>query len=102
MSIKAYYIITLLSVLISSCSSKDVISNDLLVYPSFGSEIEITINGLSFDAMEPFVSPDRRYLFFNNLNDGINTKLYYATKINDSTFNYVGELTGANQTAPHI
>jgi len=103
MIIKVRYIIPLLSVLSFSCSSNDDNSNDLLLYPSFGPEIEITINGLLFDAMEPFVSPDESYLFFNNLNDGVNTKLYYATKINDSTFNYVGELTGANQTvSPHL
>jgi hypothetical protein len=72
-------------------------------YPLFGSEIDVTINGLSFDAMEPFISPDGNYLFFNNLNDGINTKLYYATKVNDSTFNYTGELNGVNQaTPPHL
>ncbi|WP_296381439.1 hypothetical protein [Winogradskyella sp.] len=73
------------------------------MYPSFGSEINVTINGLSFDAMEPFLSPDGNYLFFNNLNDGENTKLYYATRVNDSTFNYIGELVGTNQTtAPHL
>lgn len=69
-------------------------------YPSYGSEIQVTINGLSFDAMEPFISSDGNYIFFNNLNDGINTKLFYATKVNDSTFNYVGELNGTNQTTP--
>ncbi|MBV1923448.1 MAG: hypothetical protein KUG68_05385 [Flavobacteriaceae bacterium] len=53
--------------------------------------------------MEPFVSPNGNYLFFNNLNDGINTKLYYAIKVNDSTFNYEGELIGTNQTVtPHL
>ena len=81
-----------------SCSSNDNDINTTPTYPSFGAEIEVTINGLSFDAMEPFMSPDGNYLFFNNLNDGINTKLYYATKVNDSTFNYAGELLGANQT----
>jgi len=72
-------------------------------YPSFGPEIEVTINGLTFDAMEPFVSPDGNTLFFNNLNDGVDTKLYYATKVNDSTFTFVGELNGTNQTVqPHL
>jgi len=87
-----------------SCSSDDSSSQDSqVIYPSFGSEIEVIINGLSFDAMEPFISPDGNYLFFNNINDGINTKLYYATRINDSTFNLVGELTGTNQTvSPHL
>ncbi|PHS68412.1 MAG: hypothetical protein COB12_00735 [Flavobacterium sp.] len=104
MKINNLFIITLVTLLIISCTSDD--DNDILesiTYPSFGSEIEVAINGLSFDAMEPFVSPDSNYLFFNNINDGINTKLYYATKINDSTFNYEGELIGTNQiTPPHL
>jgi Secretion system C-terminal sorting domain len=69
-------------------------------YPSFGSEIDVSINGLAFDAMEPFISTDGDILFFNNLNDGVNTKLYYATKFNDSTFNIIGEVNGTNQITP--
>lgn len=101
---RSHIVITLLSLLIFACSTDDdVESPALLQYPSFGPEIGVTINSLTFDAMEPFISPDGNYLFFNNLNDGINTKLFYATKINDSTFNYTGELTGANQpVSPHL
>ncbi|MBD1261532.1 PD40 domain-containing protein [Maribacter polysiphoniae] len=99
MRIIPLYIISLL--FLFSCSSNDdEINNPQSVYPEFGSEIEVVINGLSFDAMEPFISPNGNYLFFNNLNDGINTRLYYATKVNDSTFNLAGELTEANQTTP--
>lgn len=84
----------------SACSPHEDIN---LQYPSFGEEKSVRINGLSFDAMEPFISPDGNYLFFNNLNDGINTRLYYATRINDSLFNFVGELSGTNQiTPPHL
>jgi len=97
---KAIFKFILILSLLISCASNDDDISDTLAYPTFGSEIEVTINGLSFDAMEPFVSPDGNFLFFNNINDGINTKLYYATKINDSTFNYVGELIGTNQTSP--
>lgn len=87
---------------ILSCSNNDEVGQPL-AYPSFGSEIDVNITGLSFDAMEPFISPDGNYLFFNNLNDGIDTKLFYATKINSSTFTFAGELTGTNQTsAPHL
>lgn len=103
MRIKAFLNIISISFIIISCSSNDDANTELVVYPSFGSEMEVTINDLSFDAMEPFLSPNGNYMFFNNLNDGINTKLYYATKINDSTFNYEGELMGSNQTtSPHL
>ncbi len=102
MRIIPIYIISL--VLIFSCSSNDNdINNSHTIYPEFGSEIEVIINGLTFDAMEPFISPNGNYMFFNNLNDGVNTKLFYATKVNDSTFNFAGELIGANQTTtPHL
>ena len=100
---KPFFKIIALSLLITSCSSNDPVINNAIIYPSFGSKIDVTINGLSFDAMEPFIEPNGNYLLFNNLNDGINTKLYYASKVNDSTFNYIGELSGANQTtSPHL
>lgn len=67
-------------------------------FPTFGTEILVTINGLTFDAMEPSISTDGNYIFFNSLNNGTTTSLYYATKVNDSTFTYSGALSGANQT----
>ncbi len=95
--------LTLISIGIISCSKEDSGISKPLAYPSFGSEIDVNIIGLSFDAMEPFISPDGSYLFFNNINDGIDTKLFYATKINDSTFTFSGELAGTNQvTPPHL
>ncbi|MFK5879774.1 MAG: hypothetical protein QM478_09800 [Flavobacteriaceae bacterium] len=84
--------------LLINCSSSNEDIEEVYTYPSYGSEINITINGLSFDAMEPFISSDGNYLFFNNKNDGINTKLFYAIKVDDTTFTFVGELTGTNQT----
>jgi hypothetical protein len=56
----------------------------------------VTIQGYSQDAMEPFVSPDGNYLFFNNLNSLPQTNLYYATRIDDVTFQFQGEIGGAN------
>lgn len=86
-----------------SCSKDNNGNNDVIVYPSFGAERNVNIIGLTFDAMEPFISADGNYLFFNNLNDGINTKLFYASKINDSTFTFMGELVGTNQaTVTHL
>ena len=99
---KALLNILYISLLMMSCSPNDD-NKSALTYPSYGSEIEVTISGLTFDAMEPFLSPNGTFLFFNNINDGINTKLYYATRVNDSTFNFESELIGTNQlTAPHL
>lgn len=96
---KQLLILLIFSVFISCSTNNESTSS----YPTFGNEINVTINGLTFDAMEPFISSNGNYLFFNNINDGINTKLYYATRVNDSTFNFVGELSGANQTiSPHL
>ncbi|HOZ86246.1 MAG TPA: T9SS type A sorting domain-containing protein [Bacteroidia bacterium] len=72
-------------------------------YPVFGPEIKVKIIGLSFDAMEPFISLDGNTLFFNSLNSGGNTNLYYATRVNDSTFNYVGLVSGTyDPSANHL
>lgn len=70
-------------------------------YPTFGNEIPVAINGLTFDAMEPFISLDWNTLFFNSLNSGGNTNLYYATKIDDTTFAYVGLVNGTYDPSPN-
>lgn len=99
MGTKAIMTFLLISIAMTACSKADSDSTTPISYPSFGPEIDVTIEGLMFDAMEPFLSPDGTYLFFNNINDGVDTKLFYATKVNDSTFTFVGELTGTGQTA---
>lgn len=69
--------------------------------PTFGTERLVTITGLTFDAMEPFISPDGNTLFFNSLNSGGNTNLYYATRINDTTFTFVGLVNGTYDPSPN-
>ena len=67
--------------------------------PNFGvftNPQPVTIEGYSQDAMEPFISPDGNYLFFNNSNSLPQTNLYYATRIDDLTFQFQGEIVGAN------
>jgi Tol biopolymer transport system component len=50
--------------------------------------------------MEPFLSRDGRYLFFNNLNDPhVDTNLFYAERIDDLHFQFRGELHGINTPA---
>lgn len=103
MKAKAIISISLIYLFCITCSKDSNEIKQVVKYPSFGPEKDVNIVGLSFDAMEPFISADGNYLFFNNLNDGINTKLFYATRIDDSTFTYIGELAGSNQiTIPHL
>ncbi len=64
---------------------------------NFGDPVAVTIRGYGGDAMEPFVSPDGKYLFFNNRNDsGTNTNLFFARRVDDTTFAYGGAIRGAN------
>jgi hypothetical protein len=59
----------------------------------------VTIQGYSGDAMEPFVSRDGKYLFFNNSNDpAVDTNLHWAERIDDLTFQHRGEIGGVNTT----
>jgi hypothetical protein len=59
----------------------------------------VTIEGYTQDAMEPFISPDGDYLFFNNSNGAPDTNLYYATRIDDLTWQFQGEIGGVNSSA---
>lgn len=64
---------------------------------------------LGYDAskgiMEPFITRDGQYLLFNNGNAAHNTNgkkrdpdLHHAQRINDHTFQYLGEIRGANSS----
>jgi len=69
-------------------------------YRGFGAPQRVAIRGYSGDAMEPFIARDGRYLFFNNSNDPkVDTNLHYAERIDELTFDYRGEVTGANSKA---
>lgn len=66
-------------------------------YDGFSSPTPVTITGYSGDAMEPFISKDGQYFFFNNRNDpSVNTDLYYAARVDDQTFTLMGPISGAN------
>lgn len=59
----------------------------------FGNKMKVEIIGYDKDVMEVFLSRDGKLLFFNNSNAaGENTNLHYAKFLNDSTFQYLGEL----------
>jgi hypothetical protein len=73
-----------------------------LAYPEFCHESQVAINGYNSNAMEPFITKDGLYLFFNDSNDAVNTSLHYALCMNDTIFSYAGEIAGVNGTPPHL
>ena len=82
----------LLCVIAQETPQRKHLVSDLYVNPQ-----PIKISGYSGSAMEPFISPDGRYLFFNNSNDpGVNTNLQFAERTGKLTFRYLGELPGVN------
>lgn len=63
----------------------------------------VTIEGYSGSAMEPFITPDGRYLLFNSSNVEPNiASLQLATRIDAQTFLYQGELEGATVNEPGV
>src|SRR3954471_21572448 len=69
-------------------------------YTGFGTPQQVAIRAYAGDAMEPFITRDGRYLLFNNRNDPrIDTNLHCAERVDDLTFDYRGELKGANSPA---
>lgn len=68
-----------------------------ITYDAFSNPTQVTITGYAGDAMEPFISKDDQYLFFNNRNDpSVDTNLYYASRVDDQTFTLLGPIPGAN------
>ncbi|MDZ4777547.1 MAG: hypothetical protein SGJ23_12250 [Alphaproteobacteria bacterium] len=63
----------------------------------FGAPEPVTIRGYDGHAMEPFISRDGATLFFNSRNGPRDqTDIYWARRINDTTFDFAGPLAGAN------
>ena len=59
----------------------------------------VNIIGNPYSAMEPFISRDNSILFFNSdKNDvaGSEKNIYYATRVNNITFQFMGAVKGVN------
>lgn len=57
----------------------------------------VSIAGYEGDVMEPFLTRDGKFLFFNNRNDpSVNTNLFWAERVDDLHFRFRGEIAGVN------
>lgn len=69
-------------------------------YRAFAPPQRVEIRGYDDDAMEPFLSRNGRFLFFNNRNDpAVNTDLHHAERVDSLTFDYLGPLDPVNTAA---
>ena len=68
----------------------------------YGTERAVEILGYDGVAMEPFISRDGKFLFFNSLNDAKDTSIYFAERVDEDTFRLVGKVPGVNGTPPHL
>jgi hypothetical protein len=66
-------------------------------YTAFTNPERVAVVGLSGDAMEPFVSRDGVYLFFNT--SGANKDIFYAALINATTAQLQGPIASINTPA---
>jgi hypothetical protein len=93
---KTIYIFLVLFLFSCSRDNNTVNPNPVI---EFGQPVKVQMIGYSGNIMEPFVSRDGTILLFNNLNAAPeNTNLHWATKMNDTTFQYNGEIAGVNTT----
>ena len=92
--------VLLLSLLLTACGGDDVDSPPPATsdYTAFGTPEVVGIEGYAGDVMEPFISRDGRYLFFNDMGD--NKDIFYASYDHASdTFTYEDVLAMVNTPA---
>jgi hypothetical protein len=85
---------------IFSCSAEiPVMERNSTVF-QFDKPKRVIVTNYRGDIMEPFISRDGHYIFFNNPNEpSVNTNIFYAERINDTVFQYKGEVQGVNSSA---
>ncbi|MHB8235399.1 MAG: hypothetical protein ACYDHT_12170, partial [Solirubrobacteraceae bacterium] len=72
-------------------------------YTGFTDPQVVAVQGYVGSAMEPFITPDGRYLLFNTSNvEPSIPSLQFATRIDDETFTYQGPLLGEAVNEPGV
>jgi len=90
---------TIVALLMSATGSEaEAASPATSIYQGFLHPRPVVIRGYTGNAMEPFVTPDGKYMLFNNSNSAEHTTLRYATRLDDTTFLYGGKVSGANDS----
>lgn len=97
---RLFFVIATLALSNLMCGQTPATPATPLAANTFHNEQRVTVLGYEGVLMEPFISRDGRWLFFNNSNsDPVDTNLHYAERIDDLTFQYRGEIAGVNSDA---
>ena len=86
----------LLILWLRGCTACAWSGNSPALATQFANPQPVTISGYAGDAMEPFISRNGKFLFFNDRNTAPTTRLYYATQIDPSHFQFQGEVGDVN------
>ncbi len=92
---KYLFLVFLVMVVAISCSNHSKLPR-YKADPEFTNEQKVQILGYSGNAMEPFITKDDKYLFFNDLKNNGDKDLFYAVKLSDTVFKFMGEIKGVN------
>ena len=89
-----------LPILLAACSREEETAPaqpPLPAYTAFGPPEAVRIDEYEGDAMQPFLSPDGRFLLYNNrIDPRDDTNLFVAERIDDLHFHGLGEMVGVN------
>ncbi len=82
------------------CTGGQATLPDTKMNQEWGDDRVVTIKGYEGDAMEPFISRDGKFLFFNDdKTDAKDKDMFWAKRINDYTFDFQGEIKNVNSKA---
>ncbi len=83
----------------NACSAPQKLTPSAPDDTTFKNPRRVALGGYDDHAMEPFLSRDGQWLFFNNRNDPPDqTDLHIARAVTPDSFHYAGRLAGANVT----
>ncbi len=95
------WFLLLLVLVLTSCSggNASLIDSTMMNESVFDWPERIAILGYNGNAIEPFISRDGAYLFFNNAGGPTGKDLFYATSIDETTYQFEGAITSINTPA---
>jgi len=87
------------SLLVAGCGSGGSSGSTIVPssYTAFTNPELVTVTGYSSNVMEPFLSRDGSFLFFNGDSEiGVNKEIYFASYVDPLTFTFIGKLGNVN------